>query len=178
MRLLCGVPLIGYTIRACQGASKLTHWVVSTEDKEIATIAESYGAAVVDQPMASDTSTSIEVCRYVLDFMESGNGKYDMVVLLHPTSPIRDPAHIDQAIELLANSSAQSLASVSCRKRTYFHNASLYAMKRDFVLTAKDHYSEESIPFLMDRAHSIDVDEEIDFAFAGAYLCQLRSATQ
>jgi CMP-N,N'-diacetyllegionaminic acid synthase len=99
-RLLHNVPLIGYTIRAAQSAVGLTDFVVSTEDEEIKSIAHSYGATVVDRPasLAGDDVTSGAVLRHALDVM----GAYDIVVCLHPTSPIRDPAHIDQAITRIA----------------------------------------------------------------------------
>lgn len=190
VRLLHGVPLIGYTIRAAQAASKLTDWVVSTEDKEIADVALSYGAKVIGQPMASDTSTSGQVCRYALDTMERDNAPYDMVVLLHPTSPIRDPKHIDEAVDLLWKSERNTLASV-CRlprKRhpnvgyiwarywratdgdTYIMNASIYAMKRDWFIKNNEHTDMISVPLVMDRFHSLDIDEEIDLKLGELYL--------
>jgi CMP-N,N'-diacetyllegionaminic acid synthase len=167
-RLLHNVPLIGYTIRAAQSAVGLTDWVVSTEDREIADIALSYGAVVVKRPdeLAQDDTTSGAVLRHALDWMEEDNSPYDMVVCLHPTSPIRDSRHIDQCIKLLADSDAPALASVSCNKRTYTHNASIYAMKRWWFLKTNQHYCNESIPFLMDARHSVDIDVEDDFRIA------------
>ena len=171
LRLLLGRPLIEYTIRAAQSASLLTDWVVSTEDMEIATHALSLGARVVKRPeeLASDDTTSGAVVRHALEWMEDTE-RYDMVVLLHPTSPVRDPRHIDQAIRSLWASDAPALASVGCRKRTYTHNASIYAMKRDWFMRTGLHYCDESIPFLMDAPHSVDIDTEHDFKLAEIYL--------
>jgi CMP-N,N'-diacetyllegionaminic acid synthase len=170
--LLRGEPLISYTIRAAQAASLLTDWVVSTEDREIADLALSYGALVVERPeyLARDDSTSGAVARHALGWMEVDREPYDMVVLLHPTSPIRDPKHIDQAIDLLWKSDAPALASVSCRKRTYTHNASIYAMRSDWLVETNQHYCDRSIPFLMDARHSVDIDTEEDFRIAELFL--------
>ncbi len=165
LRLLAGCPLISYTIRAAQAASKLTEYVVATDDVEIANVAKSYGAPVLMRPEVPDNQTSGELIQYVLDRCDY---IYDVVVLLHPTSPIRDAAHIDQAINLLLGSKAPSLASVECRKRTYTHNASIYAIKREAF--NGQHYSDESIPFLMDKRHSVDIDTEDDFRLAELYL--------
>jgi CMP-N,N'-diacetyllegionaminic acid synthase len=172
LRLLRGEPLISYTIRAAQAASLLTDWVVSTEDREIADLALSYGALVVERPeyLARDDSTSGAVARHALGWMEVDREPYDMVVLLHPTSPIRDPKHIDQAIDLLWKSDAPALASVSCRKRTYTHNASIYAMRSDWLVETNQHYCDRSIPFLMDARHSVDIDTEEDFRIAELFL--------
>jgi CMP-N,N'-diacetyllegionaminic acid synthase len=171
-RLLHNVPLIGYTIRAAQSAVGLTDFVVSTEDEGIKDIALSYGAAVVDRPanLAGDDVTSGAVLRHALDVMEDGGERYDIIVCLHPTSPIRDHDHIGQAINLLWYSDAPALASVSCRKRTYTHNASIYAMKRDWLVSTGQHYCEQSIPFLMDARHSVDIDTEEDFKIAELFL--------
>jgi CMP-N,N'-diacetyllegionaminic acid synthase len=170
--LLNGLPLIRYTIRAAKEASLLTDWVVSTEDSEIADLALSYGAYVVKRPedLALDDSTSGAVARHALGWMEVDREPYDIVVLIHPTSPIRDPKHIDEAIRLLQNSDAPALASVSCRKRTYTHNASIYAMRSDWLVKTNQHYCDQSIPFLMDARHSVDVDTEDDFKIAELFL--------
>ncbi len=172
LRLLCGVPLIGYTIRACQAASKLTDWVVSTEDSEIRDVALSYGARIVKRPeeLAQDDTTSGAVLRHALQWMEDERGHYDMVVCLHPTSPIRDARHIDEAIYQLWSSKAPALASVSCRKRTYVHNASIYAMDRDWLMKTGEHYCDRSVPYLMDARHSLDIDTEDDLRIAELYL--------
>jgi CMP-N,N'-diacetyllegionaminic acid synthase len=169
LRTLHGAPLIGYTIRAAQASKLLTTWAVSTENQTICDVALSYGAYVIKRPeeLAGDHTTSAEVCLHVLDWI---GYEFDLVCLLHPTSPVRDPGHIDQAIAQLWNSGAPARASVSCRKRTYTHNASLYVMRTDFLLKTKSHYSDESIPFLMDRRHSLDIDTEDDLRIAELFL--------
>jgi CMP-N,N'-diacetyllegionaminic acid synthase len=199
LRLLCGKPLIWYTIEAAKQAKRLTDWVVSTEDKEIADLALSYGAFVVKRPdsLAEDDTTSGAVVRHALDWMEVDRDPYDMVVLLHPTSPIRDPKHIDEAVERLWRSELDTLASVTplpfkghpnlkrltfaprelqmetalvTHEWTYILNASIYAMKRDWFLRNNKHTDSVSVPLVMDRFHSLDVDEEADLAIAGVYL--------
>jgi CMP-N,N'-diacetyllegionaminic acid synthase len=114
LRLLNGKPLIWYTIEAAKKAKRLTDWVVSTEDKEIADLALSYGAFVIKRPdfLAEDDTTSGAVVRHALDWMEVDRDSYDVVMLLHPTSPIRDPKHIDEAVERLWDSELDHLASV------------------------------------------------------------------
>lgn len=165
LKVLNGKPLIAYTIEAAEKSQRLTSCIVSTECQGIAKVAIEYGACVVKRPeeLATDEATSGSVCRHALDWMGHG---YDMVCLLHPTSPIRDYRHIDQAIDMLWASDAPALASVSCRKRVYTHNASIYLMRRDWLLETGQHYCDESIPFLMDKRHSIDIDTPEDWALA------------
>ena len=153
----------------------------------------SYGAFVVKRPeeLAQDDTTSGAVVRHALDWMEEDREPYDMVVLLHPTSPIRDPKHIDEAVEKLCASPLDTLASVmklpqkshanvgtmtanggwfGYPRETYMLNASIYAMKREWFLRNNKHTDLASVPLVMDRFHSLDVDEEADLAIAGVYL--------
>jgi CMP-N,N'-diacetyllegionaminic acid synthase len=141
--------------------------VVSTEDYEIGQVAAALGCYVVRRPddLSGDEVTSEAVVRHALEWMGSD---YDIVVLLHPTSPVRDWRHIDQAVSTLWASTAPSLASVEYAKRSYRHNASIYAAKVPFTSL----YGDKTIPFLMDKRHSVDIDEEIDFKLAELVLLE------
>jgi CMP-N,N'-diacetyllegionaminic acid synthase len=167
IRNLCGKPLIKWTIEAANAANLLTQYVVSTEDYEIGQVAASLGCHVVRRPddLSGDEVTSEAVVRHALEWMGSD---YDIVVLLHPTSPVRDWRHIDEAVSTLWASSAPSLASVEYAKRSYRHNASIYAAKVPFTSL----YGDKTIPYLMDKRHSVDIDEEIDFKLAELLLEQ------
>lgn len=162
LRPLNGKPLIQWTIEAAHAATKLTTLVVSTEDMEIGAVAASLGAYVIRRPddLAGDDITSDAVVKHAIEWMDGDT--YDIVVCLHPTNPIRDPRHVDRAVETLRDSDAPSLASVEYRKRSYVHNAAIYAVKTPF----KTLYCDQTIPFLMDRRHSVDIDTEDDFRIA------------
>lgn len=166
LRLLCGKPLIQYTIEAAHAATSLTSFVVSTENAEIGRVAVGLGAYVVRRPddLAGDDVTSDAVALHALEWM--GAGEFDIVVVLHPTSPIRDWKHIDEAVSTLWASAAPSLASVEYAKRSYRHNASIYAAKVPF----RTLYNDKTIPFLMDKRHSVDIDDEDDWKFAETIL--------
>lgn len=170
IRPLCGRPLIAYTIEAAAASERLTTWVVSTDDEAIRDVALSYGAYVIRRPdeLATDDATTGHVLLHSLEWMEPD--AFDLVVCLHPTSPIRDPRHIDQAIDMLWRSDAPGLASVECRKRSYTHNASIYVMRADWLVATGQHHSEQFIPFLMDKSHSIDIDDEMDWKVAECLL--------
>jgi CMP-N,N'-diacetyllegionaminic acid synthase len=191
LRMLCGKPLIAYTIEAAAEASKLTDWVVSTESPEIAQVANAYGAFVVKRPqeLAEDDTTSGAVLRHALDWMEDRNAVYDVVVCLHPTSPIRNPHHIDEAVEKLCASEEQCLASVcelpkkphanlfdyyggSVSTPAFILNASIYAMRRDWLIKTGKHVSAHPMMMPMDRRHSMDIDEEIDLKLAELFLAE------
>ncbi len=116
IKILAGLPLVGYTIRAAQQSKSLTDYLVSSEDKEIIKIAKKYGAPVPfirPAELATDDVRNIDVVDHALKFMENKNGIiYDIIVLLQPTCPIRDIRHIDLAVEMLANSDLDTAVSV------------------------------------------------------------------
>lgn len=198
---LRGHPLIAYTIKAAQDATKLTDWLVSTDDEEIAEAARRYNAPVPfirPSSISGDTDRNNVVMRHALEFMEASTGRrYDIIMLLQPTCPIRSSAHLDEAVDLLWNSPLETLASVRgpIKKRDpyikairngvlepynpaedakdfegcYIYNAALYAMKRDFFLREMSFVSQRSVPLVMDRFHSADIDEKVDAVVAEAY---------
>ena len=116
IRILAGKPLVAWTIEAAQGAKRLTDYLVSSDDSEIIEIAKKSGAPVPfvrPVELATDTVRNIAVVRHALEFMENEKQMtYDIIINLQPTSPVRDPAHIDQAVEMLWASDLNSLVSV------------------------------------------------------------------
>jgi len=102
---LAGKPLIAYTIEAARAARSLTRTVVSTDDEEIADVARQYGADVpfMRPPnLATDTAGSVDVLVHALEFCSGQDGmSYDIAVLLQPTSPLRGPSEVDDAVALV-----------------------------------------------------------------------------
>ena len=116
IRMLAGKPLVAWTIEAAQKAMRLTDYLVTSDALLITDIAKNYGAPVpfIRPPeLATDTVRNIEVVAHALKFMETEKQiVYDIIVLLQPTSPIRNPAHIDQAVDMLWQSDLDSVVSV------------------------------------------------------------------
>src|SRR4030066_411377 len=102
VRLLCGKPLIAYTIETALSSKLIDRVVVSTEDEEIAGISKEYGAEVIKRPeeLARDDSPTIDVVMHVLNWFEEKNEYFDIVVLLEPTSPLRKENDLDSAVRL------------------------------------------------------------------------------
>jgi CMP-N,N'-diacetyllegionaminic acid synthase len=116
IRNLAGYPLIGYSVTACTLAKKINRTIISTDCPEIAEIAVGYGAeAPFLRPaeLAQDKSGDIEFVQHFLDWtQENEKEQPDYLVHIRPTTPLRDPSLIDQAIEtLIANPEATGLRS-------------------------------------------------------------------
>lgn len=107
---LCGKPLIAWSIEAALKSKYIHKVVVSSDDDEILEISKKFGAETIKRPdeLASDTATTFDAIKHTIDNFE----KYDYIVLLQPTSPLRDEKHIDKAIEFLENKNADAVVSV------------------------------------------------------------------
>ena len=94
-------PLIAYTIEASLKSKYITKTILSSEDDEILSIAQEYGAQTMKRPieLAQDVTKTIPVMIDVVNKLALENYKPDYVVLLQPTCPLRDEKYIDSAFE-------------------------------------------------------------------------------
>ncbi len=112
--LLCGKPLLAYTAEAALRAARLSRIVLSTDDEEIAAVGKGCGLEVPflrDPRLARDDTPTLQVLLDVVQRLEAGGARYDAVMTLQPTNPLRRPSDIDGAIELLERTGADSVIS-------------------------------------------------------------------
>jgi CMP-N,N'-diacetyllegionaminic acid synthase len=111
---LDGKPLIAWTIEASLNSKYITKTIVSSDDDEILNIAKQYNADKLKRPdeLALDTTASEPVVRDVIETLKKENKEFDYLVLLQPTSPLRDTKNIDDAFGMLFKSEATALISV------------------------------------------------------------------
>ena len=107
---LNGKPLIVWSIEAGLDSSYIDKVVVTSDDDEILTISKKYGAVTINRPdeLASDTSTTFDAIKHAIE----NCSKYDYIVLLQPTSPLRNEKHLDEAVELLESKKSNAVVSV------------------------------------------------------------------
>lgn len=113
---LAGKPMIGWTIEAALQSAAFDDVIVSTDDPEIARVAEKFGARIPflrPKSLATDTAGTIEVVEHALQQMEHTQGStYREVMLLQPTSPLRNSTDIRGAVELFQRRNADAVISV------------------------------------------------------------------
>ena len=116
IKLLCGKPLIVYTIEAAMSAKFIDRIILSTDDSEIAIIANQYDVEIPfmrPEHLARDDSQAIDNYIYTIDRLNSENVRpYDDFIVLQPTSPFRTARDIDSAIKLFRRKNADSVISV------------------------------------------------------------------
>jgi len=111
----CSKPIIAYSIEAAMEAGAFDEVMVSTDDKEIAEIAVSYGAKVPffrSEATANDYATTADVLLEVLEEYEKRGQHYDLAACIYPTAPFITPARLKEAVETLENSEKDTLIPV------------------------------------------------------------------
>ena len=113
---LNGKPLIAYTILEAQKVFPKENIVISTDDKEIASVSKKYGCDIFfkrPKKLASDNAKSYEVILHSLNFMENLNNKlYDKIIMLQPTSPLRKSSHIIKSLKIINERNVDSVVSI------------------------------------------------------------------
>ena len=115
VRLLAGRTLLEYTARAAREAGVLDRVILSTDSPEIADTGRRAG---LDVPfmrpvtLASDDTPMLPVIQHALESLARDGWSPDMIVLLQPTSPLRRPDHIRDAVTTLRETKADSAVTV------------------------------------------------------------------
>ena len=109
---LAGKPLIAWSIESGLNSKYIDEVIVSSDSDKILNISKKYGTKIVKRPsaLASDTATSFDAIKHTIDIRDQ---KFDFVILLQPTSPLRNNGHIDEALELLIKKNADAIISVT-----------------------------------------------------------------
>jgi CMP-N-acetylneuraminic acid synthetase len=112
-----GKPLLQWTIEAARAAKRVKTILVSTDDLEIAAAAQKYGAQVPwlrPAELSTDTSPTIDTVIHALEWaVREVNPAPKVALLLEPTALFRHAQQIDDAVDLLMSSGADSVMSVS-----------------------------------------------------------------
>lgn len=114
---LVGKPLIAYTIEAAINSKLITRTIVSTDSEEYALVARNYGAEVPFLRPTEFASDKVHAVYPVIDCLERLmiTEKYfpEIVIMLLPTSPLRQPKHIDDSIRLYLQKGNGSVVSIT-----------------------------------------------------------------
>lgn len=198
---LLGKPLIYYTLDAIKDISPMENICVSTDDFEIIKKVEEYGIQIPfirPSALSTDTSTTLEVIEHALNFYRKKKIKFKGVVLLQPTSPLRNSSHIKEALTLFSDkidlvvsvkiSSANpyyvlfeenqngflelSKKGSYTRRQdcpvVYERNGAIYIFNTKII--GKDIVRQKK--YVMDEFASVDIDTELDWMLAEAILSQ------
>ena len=106
-------PLIAYKIIAAKKCRYESRVIVSTDDEEIAKISKDYGAEVPfmrPKELADDSASSMDVVMHAMNWIsENDTESYDYICLLEPSSPFASYKDLNNALELLEKTGADTL---------------------------------------------------------------------
>lgn len=133
----CGKPLIAYSIEAAEGARRagapIDRIIVSTEDEEIAEISRRHGADVPfmrPAELARSDTPSLPVVEHAVREAEQ-TGRYDWILLLQPTSPLRTPQDIVDALGVAAEPDTTAVIGITSANAS--HPAKLKMVQGDLL---------------------------------------------
>lgn len=115
LRLLAGRPLLAYTAESAMASDVIDRLILSTDSEAIAKLGRDLGIEVPfmrPAHLATDDSAMLPVLQHAVSRIEKGGWPVDIVVLLQPTSPMRKPEHIANAVSLLKKGKSDSVVSV------------------------------------------------------------------
>jgi N-acylneuraminate cytidylyltransferase len=115
LRQICGLPLIAWSILQAQHSKLIDSVFVSSDGDEILDVAERFGAVPIRRPteFSGDTVSSEFAWLHALEEIEQSGKTVDLIVGMQPTSPIREPFDLDEAIRKTKRESLDSLLSVA-----------------------------------------------------------------
>ena len=138
---VAGKPLISYTTELTQTLAWIDSTVVSTDSEEIAEVAtQTPGVGVVWRPeeLSGDRIGDHPVLRHALLAQEKQTSeRYDIVLMLQPTSPLRTAEDIEGCITQFREGDWDAVWSVSETELTYHPRKQLALSpegKLDFVI--------------------------------------------
>ena len=188
IRPIAGKPLLAWTIEAADRSKTLTRYVVSTENDEIAKIADLHGASVLRRPaaLATDDASTLVVLQHALEHIPA-----DIMVVLNPTSPIRRKGVIDMCVDRFLSRGADSLGTVH-KDYSYEYgqdmprrqemtprlvdNGNVYVIRAGLIGDG-NMLGKRLGTFEISREEGVEIDEEFDFWLAEQILLHRWSAS-
>ncbi|KAK5608177.1 hypothetical protein CRENBAI_003086 [Crenichthys baileyi] len=196
IKMLAGVPLLGWVLRAAIDSEMFDSIWVSTDHDEIEKVAKSWGAKVHRRSpeVSRDGSSSVET---IQEFLRE-NTEVDVLCHIQCTSPCLHPSHLQQALKKIIEDGYDSVFSVVRRHQfrwkevkegggeftepinlvpskrprrqdwdgELYENGSFYIGTRDLILKENSTQGRKVAYFEMEPEHSVDIDVDIDWPVA------------
>jgi CMP-N,N'-diacetyllegionaminic acid synthase len=136
IRPICGKPLIAWSIEQSLSSICIDRTIVSTDSADIANVARKYGADVPfirPDDLATDQASTMEVVDHAIQYLKNNDEvEYDYIVLIEPTSPLREKDDLDSMLHQLEKHSSDFDSIISIGEVT--EHPSIMKRKVDFRL--------------------------------------------
>ncbi|WP_306534962.1 cytidylyltransferase domain-containing protein [Geobacter sp.] len=188
-------PMIAWTIEEAKNSRYIDRLIVSTDDQEIADVALKWNCEVPflrPKELGLDDTPGIVPVLHALNALPE---RYDLVVLLQPTSPLRSIEDIDSCIRLITETEAKSCVSVvepdkspywmykiddtgtlvplfsgewgrrQDLPQVYALNGAVYVAETDWLLSGNGLVTDKTVAYRMPKERSLDIDTESDLSY-------------
>ena len=204
-----GKPLLAWTAEAVLASRRVERAILSTDDEEIAALGRSLGLDVPflrPPDISGDTVPMVPVMQHALGWAQDNGIAVSAQVLLQPTSPLRRAEHIDEAVDRLFDTGAETVVSVMalshishprvCYRiesdrltpflppgleipgdQAYSRNGPAVLINRPAVIERGERFGDPLVPYVMAAEDSVDIDEPFDLALA-EFLLQRRAQAE
>ncbi len=189
IKIIAGKPLLAWTIEAAKKVKNIDEIYVTSENKNILRISKKLNVNIMNRPK-NLSNDKIHVDAAVLHCYRNIKKKYDYIVLLQPTSPLRNHKHIREAMKLIKKTKADSLVSVVKKKillwkkknrliepvsykilnrprsqdmKLFSENGAIYITRSKIFLQNKNRLGGKIVAYEMEDKYSIDIDNISDF---------------
>jgi len=198
IRDIAGKPLIAWTIEEAKKSKFIDRLILSSENENIIQIAKQWDCEVPFVRPEELSADGVSAIRPVLHAVNTLSEKYDYVVLLQPTSPLKVVKDIDGCIRECVRSYSPSCISVNKIDKRYYYmvritndsikdenikdirrhnisemyilNGAVYVSETICLLENRDFISEKTVTYQMPIERSIDIDDEYEFIIAECLL--------
>lgn len=192
VKLINGLPLITYVIRASKGCTLIAETWVSTNNSNIAYVADACGCKIIHRPehLCSDTSTSEEALLHFAEYVD-----FDILVFMQATSPLTLSYDLEKGLNSIMHGNADSVLSVcedvrfywnkdktpinydplnrprsQDKEKIYKETGAFYITTREALLKSKCRISGITDFVIVPESRSFEIDTEEDFAITEAIL--------
>ena len=176
-QLFCGKPLISWTINLALKIPNVHDVIVSTDNADIKNISIDYGASVpFNRPkhLATDNISAVDVAKHAVNKLKfNGN-----ILLLQPTSPLRNMNDIKKGLIFIKNNNAvisvykhphnsnlltyskpgKKFVPINKNKDVYVPNGAIFSADSNWLMGVKNFYNNEVGIYEMPFERSIDID--------------------
>lgn len=199
VKLFAGKPLVSYSILLARQFAKDSDICLSTDDDAIVVVAEKMGLPVLFRrppEFATDTASSNDVILHTLGFYASLGRTFDNIVLLQPTSPLRQAIHLKEALSLYTPEIDLVLSVKLTEANPYFvlfeenddglleksktgnftrrqdcpkvwqANGAIYIYNVNSLKQAIEPATRRIVKYVMESKYSADLDTELDWQYA------------
>jgi CMP-N-acetylneuraminic acid synthetase len=183
IKLLNNKPLIAWSIESALKSKKIDRVIVSTDSVDIKNVALKYGAEVIDRPahLSTDEATTISVLEHIIEEIPLA----DSIVVLQPTSPLRDDSLIDNCIKEYESENYTNLATGywckfkefgshnNVRRQDYkgffYDDGNVYILSREIIKKGL-WCGDKPARFVTDKHMNFEIDDEVDFVVVEALI--------